>query len=94
MSAHLSSTAGKIGLELLAGVTELFDLGQFVVEEAADEAMEVPGPGHIDAHGLLAVLESGGIRRPGDRGPAPDHIDRVRRIAAAYEVRGDVPEEK
>ena len=60
MSAHLSSTAGKIGLELLAGVAELFDLGQLVVEEAADEAMEVPGAGHIDAHGLLAVLEENG----------------------------------
>ena len=41
-----------------------------------------------------ATGKAGGIRRPGDQGPAPDHIDRVRRITAAYEVRGDVPGEE
>ena len=58
--AEAFEDGGEVGLELLAGLAELLDLGQFVVEEAADEAVEIAGAGHVGAHGLGAVLEEDG----------------------------------
>ena len=58
--AEAFEDGGEVGLELLAGLAELLDLGQFVVEEAADEAVEITGAGHVGAHGLGAVLEEDG----------------------------------
>ena len=60
--AEALQDGGEVGLELLAGLAELFDLGQLVVQEAADEAVELARAGHVDAHGLVAVLdEDGGL---------------------------------
>ena len=50
----------EIGLELLLGLAELLDFGQFVVEEDTDEAVEISGARHVNPHGLLSVLEEDG----------------------------------
>ena len=51
---------GEVGLELLLGLAELLDLGEFVIEEGADGAVQFAGAGHVRPHGLGAVLEEDG----------------------------------
>ena len=41
--AEVFQHRGQVGLELDLGLAELLDVGQFVVEEAADEAVHSPG---------------------------------------------------
>ena len=54
---------GQIVSELLAGLAELFDFRQIVVQETRDEAVQFAGSGHVHAHGLAAVLDQhGGLR--------------------------------
>ena len=51
---------GQVGLELALGVPELPDLRQLVVQEDADETVQLPVPRHIHPHGLVAVLDQHG----------------------------------
>ena len=48
---------GQVGLELALGLAELLDFRQLVVQEDADEAVQLPVPGHIYPHRLAAVLD-------------------------------------
>ena len=53
----------QIDLELLLGLAELLDLRQLIVEEVANQAMQLAGAGHVDPHRLFAVLDQhGGLR--------------------------------
>ena len=58
--AQVVQHGGQVGLELLPRLPELLDFGQFVVEKAADEPVQVGGAGHIHPHRLFAVLEEDG----------------------------------
>ena len=58
--AEALQDGGQVGLELLAGLAELLDLGQIVVQEAADQAVQFARAGHVHPHGLVAVLEKDG----------------------------------
>ena len=61
--AQAFEDGGQVGLELLAGLAELLDFGQVIVQEAADQAVQFARAGHVHAHGLGAVLEEdGGLR--------------------------------
>ena len=51
---------GEVGLELLASLAELLDFGQLVVQEAADEAVQLARAGHVHPHGNVAVLDEHG----------------------------------
>ena len=54
---------GQVGLELPLRPAELFDVGQFVVEEAAYQPVQFPGAGHIHPQGHVPVLnQDGGFR--------------------------------
>ena len=39
------------------GLTEFLNLRQFVVQERADKPVQLPVPGHIHPHRLIAVLD-------------------------------------
>ena len=67
--AQVFEHGGQVGAELLAGLAELLDLRQFVVEEAADEPVQFAGAGHVHPHGLFAVLE-----QDGDAGVLEDDV--------------------
>ena len=51
---------GQVGLELALGVPELLDLRKLIVQEDADEAVELPVPGHIHPHRHAGVLDQDG----------------------------------
>ena len=58
--AQALQDGGQVGLEPLAGLAELLDLGQLIAEEDRDEPVQLPGAGHVDAHGDGAVLVEDG----------------------------------
>ena len=66
---------GEVGLELPLGLAKLLDLRQLVVQERADEAVQLAGAGHVDPHGDAAVLN-----QDGGEGVLEDDV--VRGIAA------------
>ena len=53
----------QVCLELDLGLPELLDIGQFVVQEAAYQPVQFPGPGHIHPQGHAAVLDQNGCLR-------------------------------
>ena len=50
----------QVGLELLPRLPELLDFREFVVQKAADEAVQLAGPPHVHPHRLVPVLEQDG----------------------------------
>ena len=59
-SAQVVEDSGQVGFELLLGLAELLDLRQFVVEEAADQAVQFARAGHIHPHCFFPILEQHG----------------------------------
>ena len=54
--AKVLEHGGEVGLELLLGLPELFDLRQFIVKKGPDEPVQFAGARHIHPHRLFAVL--------------------------------------
>ena len=50
---------GQVGLELALGVPELLDLRKLIVQEDADQPVQLPVPGHIHPHRWISKGESG-----------------------------------
>ncbi len=60
--SQVGQDSGQVRLELLLRLAELLDLRELVVQESANEPVQLPRAGHVDAHCLLTVLdEDGGL---------------------------------
>ena len=60
VARRFSSTVGRSVLNWLWAWPELLDLRKLIVQEDADQPVQLPVPGHIDPHRLAAVLNQHG----------------------------------